>query len=63
MLSETGLTEFANVWYGVPRGSILGPTLLPIFMIYHLTSIYIYQTIMLMMGLCTHMLKTLKPLK
>ena len=27
ILSETGLTEFANIRYGVPQGSILGPTL------------------------------------
>ena len=26
-------------------------------MIYHLTSISVYQTFMLMMGLCTHMIK------
>ena len=32
-------------------------------MIYHLTSISVYQTFMLMIGLCIHMIKTLKPLK
>ena len=32
-------------------------------MIYHLTSISVYKTFMLMMGLCIEMIKTLKPLK
>ena len=32
-------------------------------MIYHLISSSVYQTFMLMMGLCTHMIKTLKTLK
>ena len=27
VLSETGLTEFAKMRYGVPQGSILGPAL------------------------------------
>ena len=26
ILSEAGLADFSNIWYGVPQGSILGPT-------------------------------------